>query len=352
MPVFIAALGRILRPLVTGWMLPLSLAVFVFLSSWLAMWLVEPAPAEIVKPQNYPWYFVVTAATVGYGDFFPTSAAGHVVGAYVIISGIVALTMIFTRMAERLSTAKGNRMRGLADLDLHDHIVLLGYAEGRTERLVTELIAEPHVQLVLCAWDNVHEHPMPDADRVMFVRGDLTDSTVLARACVASAATVLIDGRDDNESLAIAVAVAHASRPSGERGSTENRTHLIVALRDMGRTGQFRYVSSRIQCVQWHVPNLLVEEAHDPGITQVYTELMTSGGSGDTFSLRLPRDFASFGEIQTALGQRFSATALAVRRDGRLAVSPSWNEPVAAGTTVYYVAANRLDPSAFAVDAT
>lgn len=346
MPVFVAYLRRIVRPLLIGWMLPLTIAVFVFASSWLAMWLLEPSDNAITAPQNYPWYFVVTAATVGYGDFFPTSAGGHFVGAYVIIGGIVALTMLFTRMAEKISATKGQRMRGLAELDIADHIVLLGYSEGRTDRLVDELVAEPQVRLVLCAWDNVHEHPMPGTERVSFVRGDLTDSKVLTRACVPAAATILIDGRDDNESLAIAVAVAHESRPTGRRGAAENRAHLIVALRDMSRASQFGYVSSRIQCVQWHVPNLLVEEAHDPGISQVYGELMTAGGSGNTYSLQLPRDYARFGDVQTDLGRRFSATALAVRSQGHLVVCPPWDEPISAGTTVYYVAADRLDPAA------
>lgn len=345
MPIIVARLLTLLRPLLTGWKRPLAVAIFVFLTSWLAMWAVESGN-EITAPQNYPWYFVVTAATVGYGDFFPTSAAGHVVGAYVIIGGIVALTMLFTHLADKLSVAKGHRMRGLAELDVHEHIVLLGYTQGRTERIVNELIVEPHVQVVLCATNEVHEHPMPDADRVTFVRGDLTDVATLSRACAQRAATVLIDGHDDNESLAIAVAVAHASRPGGVRGAADNRTHLIVALREMTRAVHFQYVSSRVHCVQWHLPNMLVEEAHDPGISEVYSELMTSGGSGNTYSLELPRDYSEFGEVQNDLGRRFSATAVAVRRDGNLTVCPPWNEPVKAGTKVYYLAANRLDVSA------
>jgi voltage-gated potassium channel len=39
--------------------------VLVFWTSWLAMALVEPPGSDIVAPQNYWWYFVVTAATVG-----------------------------------------------------------------------------------------------------------------------------------------------------------------------------------------------------------------------------------------------------------------------------------------------
>ncbi|MBD0322058.1 MAG: ion transporter [Aldersonia sp.] len=330
------------RRVAVEWAVPLCIALFVFVTSWFAMWLVAPG-SELVAPANYPWYFIVTAATVGYGDFFPTGAAGHAVGAYVIVGGIVALTMLFARLVDKISTAKGRRVRGLAALDIDGHIVLLGYTPGRTERLVAELVLEPTATVVLCAWDTVTEHPMPDLDRVLFVRGDLTDETVLHRACVDRAATVLIDCRDDNETLSVSVAVAHASRPTGRRGSAENRTHLIAALRDMSRASQFRYVSSRIQCVQWHVPNLLVEEAHDPGLSQVYAELLTAGGGGNTYSLRLNRDYPSFGAVQTELGRRFGAVALALRHGDELAVSPAWETPVGAGTVVYYVAATRLD---------
>ncbi|MCX5046501.1 ion channel [Aldersonia sp. NBC_00410] len=334
-----------MRRVFAEWSVPLYIAAFVFLTSWLAMWVAEPH-SEIVAPANFPWYFIVTATTVGYGDFFPETVAGHVVGAYVIVGGIVALTMLFTHLVDKISTARGRRMRGLAALEIDDHIVLLGYSAGRTERLVGELTQEPTARVVLCAWDTVAEHPMPDADRVQFVRGDLTDESVLVRACVDRAAIILIDGRDDNETLAVAVAVAHASR-SGDAGPTANRVHLIAALRDMSRASQFRYVSSRIQCVQWHVPNLLVEEAHDPGITQVYAELMTAGGTGaSTYSLRLSRDHTDFGAVQVELGRRFAAVAVAVRRDGVMVVNPPWDGTATAGTTVYYVAASRLAPAA------
>jgi voltage-gated potassium channel len=51
-----------------SWRLPLAVASAVFTTSWLAMWLVEPAGSGITAPGTYWWLFVVTAAMVGYGD--------------------------------------------------------------------------------------------------------------------------------------------------------------------------------------------------------------------------------------------------------------------------------------------
>ncbi len=334
MPLLVRRLAGYVRARLTGWRLPLVIVVFVFATSWGAMALVEPGNRDLIAPENYWWYFVVTAATVGYGDYFPESAAGHVVGAYVIVGGIVTLTVLFTQLADYISSVKGRRMKGTVNLDLEDHVVLLGYTTGRTERIVAELTAEGRLEVVLCVWDDVAENPMPERSSVRFVRGDLANADVMARASVARARTAIIDGRDDNETLTIAVAVHHAN-PA---------IHMVAALRDLGRREHLGYVNAGVQCVQWHMPYLLTEEAVDPGITQVYNDLMSSGGHGNTYSLRVPRDFphATFGESQTHFGRSYGATLLAIRTADGLIVSPAWDMPVGDGATLYYVGSRRI----------
>jgi voltage-gated potassium channel len=336
-PFLVARLARLLRVRLPGWRLPLTVAVFVFLTSWAAMAVVEPASTGIASPGTYWWYFVVTAATVGYGDVYPASTAGRVVGAYVIVGGIVTLTLLFTQLSAALQTVRGKRLRGLVGLDLTDHVVLLGYTPGRTARIVAELTAEGGTPLVLCTWDDdVSEDPLPERLDVQFVRGDLTSPDVMTRASVARARTAVIDVRDDNEALAVALAVTHANP----------RIHLVAALRDLGRLDTLRYVHADVQGVQWHMPFLLTEEANDPGIAQVYSDLMTSGGHGNTYSARVPEGFRhrTFGDCQTWFGRTFGATVLALRTDGGpLVVSPGWNTSVPEGTTLYYVAGQRID---------
>ena len=337
MPTFLSHVSQYVRARLTGWRRPLAIVLVVFPTSWLAMWLVEPPDNDITAPENYWWYFVVTSATVGYGDYFPVSGAGHVVGAYVIIGGIVTLTLLFTQLADYIQSIRGRRMRGTVQLDLDGHVVILGYTPGRTERIISELRTEGRLRIALCAWDDVAQDPLPDETAVQFVRGDLTKVDVMSRACVGRARTALIDGRDDNETLAIAVAVDH-EKPD---------IHMIAALRDLQRREQLSYVNPRVQCVQWHMPSLLAEEATDPGITEVYNNLMSAGGDGSTYSLKVPRAFphATFGECQVHLGRAFSATLVAVRKGDALVVSPPWDHPLDEGTVLYYLAGGRIDPS-------
>jgi voltage-gated potassium channel Kch len=332
MPVFVARLLARLA-LLRSWFAPAAVIVFVFLTSWPLMALAEPG-SELVQPANYWWWFVVTAATVGYGDFFPESLGGHLVGVYVIVGGIVALTALFTRLAGAIETARGRRMQGAITTRATGHIVLLGYTAGRTERLVDELLADGAGQVVLCAWPETGAHPMPGRD-VEFVRGELTDDDVLRRAGVQRAATVLVDVRDDNEALAVTVAVDHVNPD----------THLVVTLRDLGRAPHLGYVNGAVRCVQWHSPRMVTEEVKSPGITEVYAELMTVGGA-NTYSTALPASLGrvTFGDCQVSLGRTRGVTVLAARSGDRLLVNPGWQTELEAGTVLYYIAPGQLAP--------
>ncbi|MCO1577239.1 NAD-binding protein [Crossiella sp. SN42] len=332
MPLF---LSRLLTRLafLSSWATPAAVIVFVFATSWPLMALAEPAGSALVQPANYWWYFVVTAATVGYGDLYPESGWGHLVGAYVIVGGIAALTTVFTKLASVLEQARGRRMQGSNTVHASEHIVLVGYEPGRTERIVSQLLAEQEHRIVLCAPDEVGTHPLPNPE-VEFVRGELTDEAVLRRAGVHRAAVVLIDAHDDNEALAIAVAVDHL----------EPSAHVVAALRDMDRTALMHYVDRAIHCVPWHLPRMIIEELTSPGIAEVYAELM-SDGQASTYSVRIPEAVGPvpIEDCQLALGRKHGATVLAVRdADGRLVVNPSWQSKAGPGSVLYYVSPRKL----------
>ncbi|WP_199431344.1 NAD-binding protein [Qaidamihabitans albus] len=333
MPFFLSRLLLRLSVLRT-WAAPIVVIIVVFVTSWPLMALAEPSGSELIRPENYWWYFVVTAATVGYGDFFPESGGGHVVGAYVIIGGIVTLTTVFTKMASVLEQARGRRMQGSITVSASGHIVLIGYTAGRTERIVGELLADGGCAVVLCAWDEVPTHPMPE-EPIDFVRGEPTESDVLRRAGVDRARTVLVDARDDNEALAIAVTVNHVNADA----------HIVVTLRDMAQTSLLRYVDEDIRSVQWHTPRMITEELTSPGIAEVYAELMTHGGA-NTYSVPLPESLGPVlvDRCRTALGRGHGATLLAARAGEQLMVNPDWRTELPAGSVLYYVSRQRLSP--------
>lgn len=319
-----------------SWLLPVAVVVFVFVTGWVLMALVAP-DSRIVDPDIYWWWFLITASTVGYGDFAPTGVGGHLVGGYVVVGGIATLTTVFARIAELIENARGIRMQGLTTVEDSGHVVVLGYHPGRTERIVDALVEKGHRKIVLCAWaDQVAEHPMSSRAEVQFLRGNLVEDDVMGRARLADAAVVLVDARDDNEAVSVSVAANHVA-PG---------IHTVVALRDLDRALIVRRVDPTVRCVQWHSVQMIAEEIQDPGISLVYHELMTEGG-GNTYSVAVPDGVGgrTFGDFQQALGSGHAATLLAYLDGDELRVSPPWQTQVPAGALLYFIADERIGPA-------
>jgi voltage-gated potassium channel len=306
--------------------------ITLFATSWPLMAWAEPANSDLVSAGGYWWWFIVTATTVGYGDLYPQSPGGRCVGLYVIVGGIVALTTVFTKLASIVERGKGRRMRGVARISATNPLVILGYTPGRTERVVEQLLADGANDLVLCATDSVPTHPMPEQE-IEFVRGQLTDDIVLRRAGLDRAASVLIDVHNDDEALAVAVAVAHVA----------TTPHTVVTLRDIERATLMRYAHPQLRCVQWHTVRMVTEELTSPGITDVYAELMTYGGAS-TYSAQLPPTIGPVlvQRCQIALARRCQATMLAAHTGNELMVNPSWETELPAGSILYYVCARPV----------
>jgi voltage-gated potassium channel len=55
--------------------------------------------ANIQTAEQAIWWALVTISTVGYGDFYPVSTVGHIIGGLVIISGVSFFGVISGYMA-------------------------------------------------------------------------------------------------------------------------------------------------------------------------------------------------------------------------------------------------------------
>lgn len=54
----------------------------------------ESPQANITNPFDAIWWAVVTVATVGYGDQYPVTSAGRIIGTLVIISGVILFSVL------------------------------------------------------------------------------------------------------------------------------------------------------------------------------------------------------------------------------------------------------------------
>jgi len=100
---------------------------------------------RIVEPHKFTslglayWWAVETVTTVGYGDIVPTSVAGRVVGAALMLVGI-ALIPTLTSVTISILMAKRNREAEAADRrEREDSMTTLRRIDQRLEKLESRL---------------------------------------------------------------------------------------------------------------------------------------------------------------------------------------------------------------------
>jgi hypothetical protein len=87
-----------------------ALVLLVVTYGALAEALIEPkaAGANILTGSDAIWYVVVTIATVGYGDRYPVTNQGRIVGVLLIIMGVSAFSVLTSYIATRfLARSRG-----------------------------------------------------------------------------------------------------------------------------------------------------------------------------------------------------------------------------------------------------
>ncbi|MBW2522529.1 MAG: ion transporter [Deltaproteobacteria bacterium] len=101
--------------------------VSLLVTTPLFWWFEEATNPAVDEPMDALWWWVVTSATVGYGDIVPATTPGRLIGMVTIVSGIFIYTNIVASIAESAHAFIERRHRGTARISAQDHIVLCEY---------------------------------------------------------------------------------------------------------------------------------------------------------------------------------------------------------------------------------
>jgi voltage-gated potassium channel len=335
-------LGRVIaQATAITWTALLLIGLVLFGATWIGLALFEAPDAPIIQPQNFWWYWIVTATTIGYGDFAAASTGGRLtVLVFNMMGGIGLLGALIGKIAGAAYQMLRRGNLGMTSYDfLRDHAVVFGWHGKATCHVVNMIITDPkYSDDVVLVTTELKENPLPG--RVSFVRGEnLGDLDVLQRSGVATALTILIHGATDDQTLAAAVAVTPKARADA---------HIVACVNGVHHAELIANVSPRIECVRPLTDELLIRALHDPWSSRIGHEIFSNLEGQTQFSAALPADLAgrSFGEVLEHLKRRHDALVLGYAAPGRIGevvVNPSNDTTLAAGTILYYLARERID---------
>ena len=75
------------------------------------------------------WYAIVTLTTVGYGDFFPVTTVGRMVGLLLIIGSIGVLGFVISEITVRFNNYMEKKKNGFWGTDFESHYLIIGWNE-------------------------------------------------------------------------------------------------------------------------------------------------------------------------------------------------------------------------------
>ncbi len=146
------------------------------------------------------WYTIVTLSTVGYGDKAPATPEGKAVGILIILFGVAITGAVTGRIASALVEKQMKAGQGLGTLNkLENHFIICGWKPELPRIIMDILKVNPYLKMdhiVLISSINPQKIQDLKADRkfskLHFIYGDFTDESVLMRANIKKAKTIIV----------------------------------------------------------------------------------------------------------------------------------------------------------------
>ncbi|QDP02090.1 potassium channel family protein [Thalassotalea sp. PS06] len=339
MSIFLRLKQLFLRQLLhLPWQGVLLLTVGYIALSWILLTL--SGESELVQEQNFLYFLMVTASTVGYGDFSPQSQPGkYVVALFIIPAGLSLFGLLIGRVIGFFSDQWRKGVKGLKTLNYDNHILVIGWNEGRTMQLLKLLKREMDFHsdkqdIALCVRADI-ENPQPE--QIGFVRVlNFTSDEEMDRAGVSNASCIVIDTQDDDVTMTTALYCA----------SRNPDAHTIAYFQDDQLGNLLKQHCPNIECMPSVGVELIAKSAVDPGSSLLHHQLLDVGQGMTQYSLQYQgKQALQVAAVFIALKKHYQATLIGISPNGydTLELNPDLEKIVAPDSTLYYIADERLN---------
>lgn len=175
----------------------LFIALLVFIFFGILIHLFEPKTFPTIS--DGIWWAIITASTVGYGDFVPQSFLGRFTAVTLILFGAGFVSSYFITLATAAVTRQDALFEGKIAYKGDGHIIIIGWNE-RSRELISKLTAQNPPQTIVLIDESIKSDPL--ASRyVHYIQGKPHMDETILKSNIVKADKVLITADRGNDEL-------------------------------------------------------------------------------------------------------------------------------------------------------
>ena len=313
------------------------------LSSWGLLYLC--GEQALVAQDNFIYWLMVTASTVGYGDFSPQTTVGKwVVALWVIPVGLSLFALLVGRIATWVAWQWRKGVQGFKQMNYQQHTLVIGWNGDRTRQLLKLLLSEQQAlgkqPIVLCVRAEI-ENPMPEAISFVRVQG-FSHEQDMARTALGQARCIIIDNPDDELTMTTALYCA----------SKNPQAHIIAYFKQEGLAELLRSHCPNVECMPSLSTEMMAKSAVDPGSSALHHQLLNVQQGMTQYAITYQGlQPLAVKQLLWGLKQQFDATLIGVTLAGesQMQLNPALSCLVTPGSRLYYIADTRITQIAWEV---
>jgi voltage-gated potassium channel len=161
------------------------------------------------------WYSIVTLTTVGYGDNYPVSVGGKIIGYVFVLSSLGILGLLIGKISSVISEIKEHRKLGYKGIGFTNHIVIVGW--NRFSQTVVDQMLGSGIKIAVITSnrnniDLINE--AYDPKQVYTLLSDFSNFDLMRKANIEKCHILFVNIHDDSEKL---VFLINSKKAYGEK---------------------------------------------------------------------------------------------------------------------------------------
>ncbi|MGY4690879.1 potassium channel family protein [Salibacterium sp. K-3] len=309
-----------------SWSLLLFTLLFIAVSV-IGIIAIEP---QTFTPMSALWWVMTTSTTVGYGDISPVTAGGQwFTMLFVYPLGIGIIGVVISKILDSVLHYKQAKEEGRLAFKDSNHAVFIGWADGKTESAVEEMLTNEQKQVVLI--DRNLEKAPYQHERFHFIRGSATDENTLEQANILEARTVGIFAPQDINDLDLADGRTYLIASTIEAYGEKHGTSIYTIAELLSDKHEALFTRAGVnECIPSYqsVSNLIAKSAEYHGSSTFFMQLLSRQYGDDLHLIRPQSSWKTYREARDALE---NLGAILIANDTAF-ITEGWDDTIPTGT--------------------